>query len=96
MYMSYTNLHLAIGMKLGWGAMPASVAIPAINRIIEVSGIQDVKVLDQYTDDELFIYLGYPFNHLSDIKMFLNLRWEIEREMFNGSPYWEAIDEWFK
>lgn len=94
--MTYTNLHLAIGMKLGWGEMPAAVAIPAINKIIEVSGIQDAKVLDQYTDVELFIYLGCPFNHLSDSKEFLNLRWEIEHEMFNGSPYWVAIDEWLK
>ena len=32
--MNNSNLHLAISDKLGWGAMLASVAIPAIDRII--------------------------------------------------------------
>lgn len=32
---TYTDLHLAISDKLGWSAMLASVAIPAIDRIIE-------------------------------------------------------------
>lgn len=93
---TYTNLHLAIRNKLGWSDMPAKVADPAIDRIIEVSGIQDAKVLDQYLDTELFCYLGWPFNYLFEIKDFINLRWEIEQEMFHGASYQEAIDEWFK
>jgi hypothetical protein len=93
--MTYTNLHLAIGMKLGWGEMPASVAIPAINKIIEVSGIYHVDFVDMFRPYELFLLMGSPasLTHLTD---FLNLRWEIEQEMFNGSPYWVAIDKWFK
>lgn len=91
-----TNLHLAISKKLGWGAMLASVALPAISRIIEVSEIQDVKVLDKFSDTELFTCLGFPFHYLSEIKDFQNLRSEIEREMFRGASYDEAIKEWFK
>ena len=94
--MTYTNLHLAISDKLGWGAMLASVAIPAIDKIIESTGIQDINVLDQYLASELFIYLGHPFDHLPEIKEFMNLRWEIEHEMFRGASYQEAINEWFK
>lgn len=33
--MNNSDLHLAISDKLGWGAMLASVAMPAISRIIE-------------------------------------------------------------
>lgn len=93
--MTYTNLHLAIGMKLGWGEMPASVAIPAINKIIEVSGIQHADFVDMFHSYELFLLMGSPasLTHPTD---FLNLRWEIEREMFNGASYQEAINEWFK
>ena len=93
---TYTNLHLAISDKLGWGAMLASVALPAIDKIIEVSGIQDVKVLELFTDTELFTCLGFPLNRLSEIRDFQNLRWEIEQEMFHGASYQDAINEWFK
>lgn len=93
---TYTNLHLAISNKLGWGDMLASVATPAIDRIIEVSGIQDTEVVESFSDTELFTCLGFPFNSLSEIKDFQNLRYEIEQEMFHGASYQEAIDEWFK
>lgn len=121
MTMTYTNLHLAIGMKLGWGEMPASVAIPAINRIInnyvnienEIYGItvEDVCENGEFSEgikrDILNIPAEYLFGYLyissiddcydqESCHMFRSLRWEIEREMFNGSPYWVAIDKWFK
>lgn len=93
---TYTNLHLAIIDKLGWGDMLASVAMPAIDRIIEVSGIQDTEVVESFSGTELFTCLGFPLNSLCEIKDFQNLRWEIEQEMFHGASYQEAIDEWFK
>lgn len=93
---TYTNLHLAISDKLGWGDMLASVALPAIDRIIEVTGIQDTEVVESFSDTELFTCLGFPLNSLSEIKDFQNLRYEIEQEMFHGASYQEAIDEWFK
>lgn len=93
---TYTNLHLVISDKLGWGEMLASVALPAIDKIIEVTGIQNAEVVESFSDTELFTCLGFPLNNLSEIKDFQNLRYEIEREMFNGASYQEAIDEWFK
>lgn len=90
-----SNLHLAISDKLGWGEMPASVSIPAIDRIIEVSGIHYVDSVDMFRPYELFLLMGAPdsLTHLTD---FLNLRCEIENEMFKGASYQEAINEWFK
>ena len=31
-----------------------------------------------------------------ELNMFISLRGEIEEMMFNGTPYQEAIDEWYK
>lgn len=94
--MNNSDLHLAISDKLGWGDMLASVAMPAISRIIEVTGIQDTEVVESFSDTELFTCLGFPFNSLSEIKDFQNLRYEIEQEMFRGASYQDAINEWFK
>lgn len=96
MIMIFTDLHLALSKRLGWDEMPAKVALPALDRIIEVSGVQDIQVLEKFYSMEFFTYLGFPFEYLSDIKDFQSLRWEIEREMFNGIPYEDAINEWFK
>ena len=52
-----------------------------------------------HTSDEIFkyLYVDEIFKEDTDeCKMFVSLRWEIEREMRHGSPYWIAIDEWFK
>lgn len=49
--------------------------------------------------DEIFGYLFVDelIKEGSDChKMFVNLRFEIEREMFHGASYQEAIDEWFR
>lgn len=52
-----------------------------------------------HTSDEIFkyLYVDEIFKEDTDeCKMFVSLRWKIEREMRHGSPYWIAIDEWFK
>lgn len=96
MTMFFTDLHLALSKKLGWDEMPAKVALPALDKIIKVSGVQDDRVLEKFHSMELFTCLGFPFIYLSDIKDFQSLRWEIEHEMFNGMSYEDAINEWFK
>lgn len=115
------SLYLAISDKLGWGAMLASVAIPAINKIInnyvniesEIYGItvEDIWENGEFSEgikkDILNIPADYLFGYLyiasiddcydqESCYMFRSLRWDIEREMFNGSPYWVAIDKWFE
>lgn len=119
--MNNSDLYLAICEKLGWGDMLASVATPAISRIInnyvniqsEIYGItiDDIWNNGEFSEgiknDILNIPADFLFGylHIASIddcydqemcNMFRSLRWEIEREMFNGASYQEAINEWFK
>lgn len=51
------------------------------------------------SSDEIFkyLYVDELFKDDSeDCHLFVSLRWEIEREMRKGEPYWVAINEWFK
>lgn len=113
---TYTDLQLAIRNKLGWGDMLASVAMPAVDRIItnysnilfEMYGVGKEDLHEDWLEyDMLRIPADYLFGYLyiSSIDdcynkelcdLFRSLRWEIEREMFNGASYQEAINEWFK
>ena len=113
---TYTDLQLAIRDKLGWGDMLASVAMPAINRIItnysnvlfDMYGVSEEDLHQDWLKyDMLRIPADYLFGylHIASIddcydqetcNMFRSLRWEIEQEMFHGSSYQEAMDEWFK
>jgi hypothetical protein len=52
-----------------------------------------------HTSDEIFKLLFVDEickDDSEDCYLFVSLRWEIEREMRNGEPYWVAINEWFK
>lgn len=70
---TYTNLYLAISDKLGWGEMPASVAIPAIHRIIinysnvlfEMYGVSEEDLHEDWLEyDMLRIPADFLFGYL--------------------------------
>lgn len=70
---TYTNLHLAISNKLGWGDMLASVAMPAIDRIItnysnvlfEMYGVSEEDLHEDWLEyDMLRIPADYLFGYL--------------------------------
>lgn len=73
MRLSFNDLHLAISEKLGWGEMPATVAIPAIDYIVNTAcaqvchatGCDDITfeemahiMLKDWSDDAIFAMLG--------------------------------------
>lgn len=72
--MNSSDLHLAISDKLGWGAMLASIAMPAIDRIINnyvniESEIYGITVEDIWEDGEFSegmkkCILNVPADHL--------------------------------
>lgn len=108
--MTYSDLHLALSERLGWGAMLAKVAIPAINEIIANFGREykhvhgkeltteecGQRLLNIEHSDNIFGYLLFWGDDYFLYPMFLSLRGDIEHWMFSGSSHQEAIDEWFK
>ena len=106
----FTDLHLAISDKLGWGDMLAKIALPAIQQILENAAEQCSAQIEEpvgyelleddilaMSSDALFTLL-YSSKHLSEEgqHLFLSLRGEIEACMRHGYNYQEAIAEWFK
>jgi hypothetical protein len=71
MRLSFTDSHLAISKKLGWDAMPAIVAIPAIDKIVNTAIDQRYEIMhnnasfecianaliDRWSSDEIFALL---------------------------------------
>lgn len=73
MRLSFNDLHLAFSEKLGWGEMPATVAIPAIDYIVNTAcaqvchatGCDDITfeemahiMLNSWSSDAIFAMLG--------------------------------------
>lgn len=50
--LSFNDLHLAISEKLGWDEMPAIVAIPAIDHIIDIAYAQVMQYRDHCSREE--------------------------------------------
>lgn len=71
MVLTFTDSHLAISKKLGWNAMPAIVAIPAIDKIVNTAINQRYEIMhnhasfecianaliDRWSSDEIFALL---------------------------------------
>lgn len=52
MTLIFTDSHLAISKKLGWDAMPAIVAIEAIDHIIDIAYAQVMQYRDHVSREE--------------------------------------------
>ena len=106
----FTDLHLAISSKLGWGDILAKIALPAIQQILENAAEQCSAQIEEpvgyelleddilaMSSDALFTLLYSP-KYLSEEEqhMLLSLRGEIEDYIRRGYDYKSAIAEWFK
>lgn len=84
---TYTSFHTALSKKLGWDAMLAKVALPAIDRIVnnQISHINDCTgdvldpetvatslLQDSWTPDDLFGLLISPDYY----------EWQMEKDLF--------------
>ena len=96
---TYTSFHTALSKKLGWDAMLAKVALPAIDRIItnycghindctgDVLNINDagpILLQDSWTPDDIFSLLVSPDY----------LDWCNEKALFTSLRF--EIEEWMR
>lgn len=96
---TYTSFHTALSKKLGWDAMLAKVALPAIDRIItnHLSHINDCTgdvlspedsvtalLRDSWTPDDIFSLLVSP-----DYQ-----EWMKEKDLFTSLRF--EIEEWMR
>lgn len=96
---TYTSFHTALSKKLGWDAMPAKVALPAIDRVITnyLSHINDCTgdvlspeeaatalLRDYWIPDEIFSLLVSP-----DYQ-----EWKKEKALFASLRF--EIEEWMR
>lgn len=106
---TFTDLHLAISEKLGWGDMLAKIALPAIQQILDNCAkecsmqIEEPVGYEILEDDILRMDGDNLFTHLIEIRcphedrlLIVVLRGEIEEYMRRGMDYQTAIAEWFK
>lgn len=99
MAQTYTSFHTALSKKLGWDAMLAKVALPAIDRIInnQISHINDCTgdvlapetvadslLQDSWTPDDIFSLLVSPDY----------LDWCNEKALFTSLRF--EIEEWMR
>lgn len=104
---TYTNLHLAISNKLGWGDMLASVAMPAIDRIInnyvniqsEIYGItaEDIWEDGEFSEGIKKDILNVPADYLFGYLYISSINNCYNKELCNmfRSLRWEIEQEMF-
>lgn len=112
MYQSFNDLHLELSKHLGWGAMLATVALPALNSIIcnHIACVADATGYPETEEQATACLLGMDsdkvFGYLicdeiqmlgsEDEHLFISLREEVEDCMRSGMSHTDAIAEWYK
>ena len=93
--MDRLDLAIKLSKKLGWEDMLVHIALPAIDEIIYISGLQIDELL-KLEANHIFSFLAGIDASQEDIASLVSVRAEIEEDMHSGMSHTDAINEWWK